>query len=313
VWNGAALSSTNNNGTNTNSSNSNTVKRNNTPHGGHKGPVVIDWVKIKMLLTKLESTLLLTPKSPHLLHTHSSSISISPSVGGSSVSSPVAANPLSGSSSSSSTPTSTLTGSATTMNSSSTVHYLLLRTDTTTPLITSANWNDLDLNQTDSQYIFAKLQLAARQLAATLQNSAANSSGGHNSSSSTVGISHHDPHSDSITPHTPYAQAIHMRGQKHVFSYYALGEYSLILHREELAPAGLTSIDANSTLSMDMDWSPSASSSTSASPDMICNDGSIDFEKEAVLKSILQQVYVSLNGYPESVSSNPPATEAVTS
>lgn len=157
------------------------------------------------------------------------------------------------------------------------VHYVLLRTDTATPLITSSNWNDLDLNQTDTQYIFAKLQLAARQLAATLQ-----------STPSSLGVKTKSVGNiaEEMALAAPYAQAIHMRGQKHIFSYYSLGEYSLICHREEWsslsASGGLAELD-------------SAETALSNSPDMICNDGSLDFEKEAALKIVLQQLYVLLN------------------
>eukprot|EP01122_Echinamoeba_exundans_P013131 TRINITY_DN5680_c0_g1_i1.p1 TRINITY_DN5680_c0_g1~~TRINITY_DN5680_c0_g1_i1.p1 ORF type:complete len:340 (-),score=54.81 TRINITY_DN5680_c0_g1_i1:329-1348(-) len=324
-------------GSSSSSSASNKRNASNTKSSSESAAVVIDWGKVKVLLNKMESTFKSNPATPHHAqyhphHSHSTSniMNPSPSVGAlagngnnasaaSSTATQINSNANTAATSSTSNAASANANASSNALGSNTVHYLLLRTDTTTPLITSSNWNDLDLNQTDSQYIFAKLQLAARQLAATLQNSSGTSSASASASASTSGSSTLKHHAldattagssghESIMSHTPYAQAIHMRGQRHVFSYYALGEYSLILHREELAPIGLTSMDASSlsASTIDMDWAPAASNSSSVgstSPDMICNDGSVDFDKEAVLKSILQQLYVSLNGYPESIPS----------
>lgn len=183
------------------------------------------------------------------------------------------------------------------------VHYVLMRVDSPTPLLQSPNWTELDLNQTDTQYLFAKLQWAARQLAATLnpssaaahapsQQAAVQSSTPSTPSSSSSSSSLFIPRSNGSSSPMPYTQAIHMRGQKHVFSYYALGEFCLILHREEGGPppGSAGGMNASDEWLLNADPLSSAGSHT-----MICNDGSLDFDKEAQVRSVLQQLSALLN------------------
>jgi len=169
------------------------------------------------------------------------------------------------------------------------VHYILLnlKQDDALPLYASANWATLDLDQADCAFIFSKLRMTARQFASTLSE--------------------------------PKTAGIHLKGESHIFSYFDLGEYCLILHRDlttsmlttnAVGPNGKPTIVRTTTALLTADNPTSdplvtgnssglaAGSGGTGYPQRatyFCKDGSGDLEKEQLVDQLIKQLLECLH------------------